>query len=143
MRSVEPWGTLLYRSYRTRLPVSRRPLERAEGGGAGQRGPRKEFPAQGQTATARGCSGGKDEDRVVGFFQPRGSASAGVTIPIFPEVLDFRPLPGRRNQARPGRESWGVGGGGGETKWMNHAGCTWGHRPRSSDALKVAPEPEV
>ena len=83
VRSVEPWGTLVYRSYRTRLPISRRPLERAEGGGASRRGPRKEFPAQGQTATARGCSGGRDEDRVVGFFQPRGRASAGVTVPIF------------------------------------------------------------
>ena len=77
---------------------------------------------------------------MVGFFQPRGRAFAGVTVPIFPEVLDFRPLPGGRNQARPGREGWRERGG---TKWMNHAGCTWGHRPRSSDALKVAPEPEV
>lgn len=70
---------------------------------------------------------------MVGFFQPRGRASRGSWLAHFPEVLDFHPPPGRRNQARQGREGWG---GGAETKWMNHAGCTWGHRPRSSDALK-------
>ena len=77
---------------------------------------------------------------MVGFFQPRGRASAGVRVPIFPEVLDFRLLPGAATGLGPDVRVGGGGGGGRGTKWMNHAGCTWGHRPRSSDALKVEPE---
>lgn len=58
---------------------------RARGGrGAGQSGPRNGFPAaRGQTTTARGCSRGGDGDRVVGFLQPVGRASAGATVPVF------------------------------------------------------------